>query len=106
MGLLTNKYCKPVNVESRVRKAGRAEGHVQRVGFRVFVRNSARELGATGWVKNERDGSVTMELQGTAQIIEQLIEKIKKGRGRINVVNLELADLPVTEGEVGFAIRK
>ncbi len=105
MGLLTNKYCKPA-VENFVRKAGRAEGRVQRVGFRVFVRNSARELGATGWVKNERDGSVTMELQGTAQIIEQLIEKIKKGRGRINVASLELADLPVTEGEIGFAIRK
>ena len=106
MGLLTNLYCPPANVENIVRKAGRAEGRVQRVGFRVFVRNSARELGVTGWVKNMKDGSVTMELQGAAQIIEQLIEKIKQGRGRINVTSLELADLPLTEGESGFAIRK
>ena len=106
MGLLTNLYCPPANVESIVRKAGKAEGRVQGVHFRVFVRNSARELGVTGWVKNMKDGSVTMELQGAAQIIEQLIEKIKQGRGRIKVTSLELADLPVTEGEIGFAIKK
>ncbi len=106
MGLLTNLYCKPAAVENIVRKAAQAKGTVQKVGFRVFVRNSARELGVTGWVKNMKDGSVTMELQGASQIIEQLIEKIKKGRGRINVTNLELTDLPIMEGETGFAIKK
>ena len=88
-----------------VRKAGRAVGRVQGVGFRFFVRTSAKALGVTGWVKNMSDGSVTMELQGTAQIIEQLIAQIKRGRGRINVTALELADLPVVEGENKFAIR-
>ena len=89
-----------------IRKAGRAEGRVQGVGFRMFVRDLAMELGATGWVKNMRDGSVTMELQGAEQIIEQLVENIKMGRGRIKVNELELDDLPVAEGEKGFAIRK
>lgn len=88
-----------------LRKAGRAIGRVQGVNFRVFVRNSARELGVTGWVKNMNDGSVTMELQGSAQILGQLIDKIKQGRGRIKVNALELADLPVVEGEDRFAIR-
>ena len=95
----------PVNLENAVRKAGRAEGRVQGVGFRFFVQSSAKALGITGWVKNMSDGSVTMELQGTAQIIEQLIAKIKRGRGRINVTALELTDLPVVEGENKFAIR-
>ncbi len=89
-----------------VRKAGRAVGRVQGVGFRYFVRNSAKILGVTGWVKNMEDGSVKMEMQGEPQIIEQLIEKIKKGRGRIKVSELELSDLPVAEGEKNFAIRK
>ena len=88
-----------------VRKAGRAVGRVQGVGFRFFVRTSAKALGVTGWVKNMSDGSVTMELQGTAPIIEQLIAQIKRGRGRINVTALELADLPVVKGENKFAIR-
>ncbi len=90
---------------NKIRKAGRAIGRVQGVNFRVFVRNSAKSLGVTGWVKNMRDGSVTMELQGTAPIIEQLIEKIKQGRGRIKVTSLEISDLPVVEGEDKFAIK-
>ena len=89
-----------------IRKAGRAEGRVQGVNFRVFVRNESQSLGVTGWVKNMSDGSVTMELQGKPQIIEQLVAKIKKGRGRINVTSLELEDLPVVEGENKFVIRR
>ena len=88
-----------------IRKAGRAVGRVQGVGFRVFVRKESQALGVTGCVKNMSDGSVTMELQGKPQIIEQLVTKIKKGRGRINVTSLELTDLPVVEGEDKFVIR-
>ena len=60
----------------------------------------------TGWVRNMSDGSVTMELQGEPPIIEQLIERIKKGKGQIRVDSLELSDLPVVEGEKGFAIKR
>ena len=89
-----------------IRQAARAVGRVQRVGFRMFVRNTAREFGVTGWVKNMSDGSVTMELQGEPMVVEYVIDKIKAGRGRIKVNEFELADLPVAEGETGFAIRK
>jgi acylphosphatase len=37
----------------------RVYGRVQRVGYRRFVLDSAQELGLSGHVKNERDGSVT-----------------------------------------------
>ena len=39
-------------------------GEVQGVGFRWTARRVAQELGLTGWVRNEWDGSVRMELQG------------------------------------------
>ena len=91
--------------DTKVRKAGRAVGRVQGVCFRAFVRMEAKNLNVTGWVKNMSDGSVTMELQGEPQIIEQLIEKIKIGRGRIKVTGFEISDLPVVEGEDRFAIR-
>ena len=40
-------------------------GWVQGVGFRWRACHAAGMVGATGWVKNEYDGSVTMEIQGT-----------------------------------------
>lgn len=89
----------------KIRKAGRAVGRVQGVFFRRFVQSEAKALGVTGWVKNMSDGSVTMELQGEAPTLEQLIAQIKKGKGRIKVTSLELSDLPVVEGENGFAIK-
>ena len=95
----------PVNVENAVRKAGRAEGRVQGVGFRFFVQSNAKAMGITGWVKNMSDGSVTMELQGEPQIVDRLIAKIQRGNDWIQVTNFELSDLPVIAGENKFAIR-
>ena len=95
----------PVNLENAVRKAGRAEGRVQGVGFRFFVQSSAKALGVTGWVKNMSDGSVTMELQGEPAVVERLIAKIKRGNDWIKVTNFTENDLPVVEGENKFAIR-
>ena len=95
----------PVNLENAVRKAGRAEGRVQGVGFRFFVQSNAKSMGITGWVKNMSDGSVTMELQGEAETVERLMAKIRKGNDWIRVTNYEVEDLPVVEGENKFAIR-
>ena len=95
----------PVNIENAIRKAGRAEGRVQGVGFRFFVQSNAANLGLTGWVKNMSDGSVTMELQGEPETVERLIAKIKRGNDWIKVTNFEESDLPVVKGENKFAIR-
>ena len=95
----------PVNLENGVRKAGRIEGRVQGVGCRFFIQSNAKNMGITGWVKNMSDGSVTMELQGEAEIVERLIAKIKRGNDWIKVTNFEFSDLSVVEGENTFAIR-
>ena len=94
-----------INPENAVRKAGRAVGRVQGVGFRFFVMSNAKNYGITGWVKNMSDGSVTMELQGEPQTVERLIAKIKRGNDWIKVTDFEQSDLPVVEGENKFAIR-
>ena len=95
----------PVVTENAVRKACRAVGRVQGVGFRFFVQSNSKSMGVTGWVKNMSDGSVTMELQGDAAVIERLMNKIKKGNDWIRVTEFEVADMPVVEGENTFAIR-
>ncbi len=55
----------------------RYEGRVQGVGFRFTAVNLARELDATGWVKNEFDGSVTLVAEGEEDQLMDLLHAIK-----------------------------
>jgi acylphosphatase len=42
-------------------------GWVQGVGFRYWAKHAADRYGATGWVRNNPDNTVTMEIQGTKE---------------------------------------
>jgi len=55
----------------------RVYGRVQRVGYRRFVLDSAQELGLSGYVKNEKDGSITIFAQGNEDALEKFIEMLK-----------------------------
>ena len=92
-------------MEEIVRYFGRATGRVQGVGFRYFVQQNARELRVTGWVKNMDDGSVTMELQGTQDLIDEMEKRILKGNYFVQVKNLELELREPVENEKLFDIR-
>ena len=59
---------------NRVRKHITFYGWVQGVGFRYRARHAAEMYGCTGWVRNEWDGSVTMEIQGTDEAIDKVIQ--------------------------------
>lgn len=87
----------------RIRKRLQFFGQVQGVGFRFRAVNAARALGLTGWVANEWDGSVSMEVQGDPEEIEALIEKLKTGTF-IRIERIEEEVLPV-ETESGFDTR-
>ena len=56
-----------------------ANGRVQGVGFRFFVRDNAVRYGIHGWVKNLPDGTVEILAEGGKEIFEDFIEKVKKG---------------------------
>jgi len=49
-------------MNNMVRKHINFHGWVQGVGFRYHARHAAELYGCTGWVRNEWDGSVTMEM--------------------------------------------
>ena len=77
-------------------------GAVQGVGFRYRARHAADLYRCTGWVKNEWDGSVSMELQGEEESIERVILAIEQGR-YVHIENMDSRTVPVIE-ERGFAV--
>ena len=76
-------------------------GSVQGVGFRWRSKNAAEHFSCTGWVRNEWDGSVSMEIQGTEEAIESVILAIEKGTF-VHIENMDMKDIPVVDGEYGF----
>ncbi len=48
-------------------------GRVQGVGFRYRATQLARRLDLSGWVENESNGSVLMEVQGSDEAIDKLL---------------------------------
>lgn len=74
----------------------RFHGRVQGVGFRFTAKYLAQSLGLTGWVENEDDGTVLMEIQGR----EQLIFELMKGLNRSNFIQIDwidTEDIPVIQ---------
>ena len=79
-------------------------GSVQGVGFRYRARHAADLYGCTGWVKNEWDGSVSMEIQGEEESIDQVILAIERGTF-VRIENMAVKSIPIVEYEYGFRTR-
>ena len=86
---------------SIVRKHIVFHGYVQGVGFRYRARHAANLYGCTGWVRNEWDGSVSMEIQGEESKIDQVILAIERGT-YVRIENMRDKNIPVVEDERGF----
>ncbi|API90350.1 hypothetical protein BKP56_12060 [Marinilactibacillus sp. 15R] len=63
----------------KVKVSVKIYGTVQGVGFRFTTKQTADEIGVTGIVRNENDGSVYSEAVGTPEQIDQFIEALSKG---------------------------
>lgn len=71
-------------------------GSVQGVGFRYRAYHKARSIGLTGFVRNLHDGSVEMEVQGTEEMIDELIIFLDHQR-YIRIESLKAKTIPVIE---------
>ena len=49
-------------------------GRVQGVSFRYYTRLEAQRLGVTGWVANQRNGTVRVVAQGQEAAVSAFIE--------------------------------
>ncbi|MDP3004007.1 MAG: acylphosphatase [Candidatus Azambacteria bacterium] len=64
-------------------------GEVQGVFFRHSARLKAREIGITGFVKNELDGAVYMEAEGDEKALGQFLEWCRHGPESAKVEKVE-----------------
>jgi len=83
----------------------RVYGRVQRVGYRRFVLDSAQELGLSGHVKNERDGSVTIFAQGDEAILEKFVEMLKSPPPPAYVKSIDVREAKPRQAMKYFTIR-
>jgi len=67
-------------------------GRVQGVGFRFYSQRKARELGATGWVRNRRDGSVEAVIQGAPEAVESMIAWARRGPPSAAVSGVQITE--------------
>jgi len=73
----------------------RVRGRVQGVFFRESTRREASRLGITGTVRNEPDGSVSIEAEGDRRRLEELVAWCRKGPPAA-----EVASVVAVEGSV------
>lgn len=67
----------------------RVTGVVQGVGFRWFVRERARRLGLTGWVRNLSDGTVEVAASGDGNQLALFRAELERGPRGAAVESLE-----------------
>ena len=84
-----------------IRRHYEFHGIVQGVGFRWRAQQAAKLYGLTGWVRNEWDGTVTMELQGVPPLLDKVILILENSR-HIQIDRIEVRDLPPDPEERSF----
>ena len=92
-------------MSDQARLEGVVHGRVHGVGFRVFIRRIARELGLRGWVANESSDRVRFVVEGTRADLDRLLEAARAGPPAAHVERID-ANWPQPTGtRVGFEIR-
>ena len=88
------------------RKAVRARvtGRVQGVCYRAWARDEAERLGLSGWVRNERDGSVTALLVGPEAQVARMLDAMRQGPSAARVSSVATEPSDPAEGPADFRI--
>ena len=74
----------------------KVSGRVQGVFFRASTQREASRLGLTGFVRNETDGSVYLEVEGEPVVIDKLVTWIQKGgppQGSVDNLDIDAGEM-------------
>jgi acylphosphatase len=80
-------------------------GRVHGVGFRYFAVREAMALGLTGWVANDRNGTVNCVAEGPRADLEALLERLREGPPAAIVEEVRAAWMPATGAFTAFGVR-
>jgi acylphosphatase len=80
----------------RVRLTAKADGTVQAVGFRYWTVRKAAELGLTGTVRNNDDGSVGIVAEGPQTAVLEFRRWLRSPAAPGRVANVEERVSPAT----------
>ncbi len=81
------------------------DGVVQGVGFRYTLQRVATEAGATGWVRNLRDGRVEAEVEGAPDQVDAVLAWAAHGPRGGHVSGVTTTDRSPLHGH-GFEVRR
>jgi len=90
-----------VNSRATVRISGRVQG----VFFRQSTTEEARRLGITGWVRNLPDGSVEAVLEGSGDLVRELVAWCHQGPPAARVASVDVEWSDATGAFTRFSIR-
>ncbi len=86
-----------------IRRHIRFSGRVQGVAFRYRAKEICGSLGLTGWVRNEYNGDVEMEVQGPRETINEMIRMIY-AQPYIHIEGIESEEIAPDPDERSFRI--
>jgi acylphosphatase len=85
----------------------RVHGRVQGVFFRESTRQRANELGLSGWVRNDPDGSVECCFIGAREMCERVLAFVRVGPPSANVSRVDVEWGETAEKPSGnFVVRR
>lgn len=81
-------------------------GRVQGVCFRDYTQSQAYRLNLTGWVRNQRDGSVEAVIQGPENKVTTMLEWFSQGSPMSRVDTIHTDEVKTTEEYTTFEVRR
>ena len=91
-------------MDDRIRAHVFVSGRVQGVYYRATTRDTAREAGVDGWVRNLDDGRVEAVFEGPRAAVESMVEWCHEGSPAASVSDVDVA-YEAPEGLDGFEVR-
>ena len=79
-------------------------GRVQGVAFRYHTALQANQLRLQGWVRNNRDGTVQIEVQGEESTLHDFIRYLHRGPAHAKVDRVETKWIETKESSGKFRV--